>query len=180
MECTAPRKRQAASIWTRGLHGTFAEIGAGQEVARWVFHGKKASATIAKSISAYDMAVSDNLYGPIEHYVSRARLEAMLDREYSELEKRLAAMQDQKSLLFVFADTVATHTSQRREAGHGWMGVRFQTHSGAEPSEVIVHIEMLDILTISQQEAVGLAGVNLLYGAFYYHHDPGYLIRTLM
>jgi hypothetical protein len=162
------------------MHGTFAEIGAGQEVARWFFQAGKASATIAKSISAYDMAVSDGLYGPTEHYVSRARLEGMLDREYGDLVKRLGAMRGQKRLLFAFADTAATHTSQRRQAGHGWMGVRFQTESGAPPSEIIIHIEMLDVPTDSQQEAAGLAGVNLLYGAFYHRDDPGYLISALM
>ena len=56
--------------------GTFAEIGAGQEVARWFFHVGRAAGTVAKSISAYDMAISDDLYGPTEHYVSRGRLEA--------------------------------------------------------------------------------------------------------
>jgi hypothetical protein len=160
--------------------GTFAEIGAGQEVARWFFQAGKASATLAKSISAYDMAVSDSLYGPTAHYVSRARLEAMLDLEYAEAVARLGAKHGETTRLFAFADTVATRTSRRSQAGHGWMGVRFQTEPGAEPSEVIIHIEMLDILTVSQQEAVGLVGVNLLFAAFYLRSDPGASIGTLL
>lgn len=162
------------------MHGVFAEIGAGQEVARWFFHAGMASATISKSISAYDVAVSDSLYGPAEHYVSRGRLEAMLDREYGEVVKRPGASRTQPTRLFAFADTAATHSSPRRAAGHAWMGVRFQASPGAEPSEVIVHIEMLDILMVNQQEAVGLAGVNLLYAAFYHHDDPNWLVGTLM
>src|SRR5579862_6331535 len=60
-------------------YGTFAEIGAGQEVCRWFFHVGGASGTVAKTISAYDMAVSDAIYGPAQRYVSRQRLQAMLD-----------------------------------------------------------------------------------------------------
>ena len=44
-------------------YGTFAEIGAGQEVVRWFFRAGGAAGTIAKSISAYDMTVSDAIYG---------------------------------------------------------------------------------------------------------------------
>lgn len=160
--------------------GTFAEIGAGQEVVRWFFHAGRASATVAKTISAYDMAISDSLYGPTEHYVSRVRLESMLHREYGQLVERLGATRGGNTKFFVFADTAATHSSRRLEAGHGWLGVRFQAQAGAEPSEIIAHIEMLDRLTVNQQEAVGLAGVNLLHGAFYYQDDPGSLIATLL
>lgn len=170
-----------------GRFGTFAEIGAGQEVARWFFHAGKASATVAKSISAYDMSLSDGLYGPTQHYVSRPRLGAMLDREYRELLDRLSAARGERDRFFVYADTVATHGSRRRGSpgagpggGHGWMGVRFQTDTGGEPSEIIIHVEMLDGHTVDQQEAVGLAGVNLLYGAFYHQDDPPALIGSLL
>jgi hypothetical protein len=162
------------------MHGTFAEIGAGQEVARWFFHVGKASATIARSISAYDMAISDSLYGPTQHYVSRTRLAAMLDREYDQLVKQLGETRAGRNAFFVFADTVATHGSARLWGGHGWLGIRFQDQPGAEPSEVIIHIEMLDAFTASQQEAVGLVGVNLIYGAFNWCRDPALLIRRLM
>src|SRR5262245_12236970 len=140
-------------------YGTFAEIGAGQEVARWFFHVGKASSTVAKSISAYDVAISDDLYGATDHYVSRPRLEAMLDREFGQLSERLKGTRREKDAFFVFADTVATHSSSPSQNGHGWLGVRFQDQAGAEPSEVIIHIEMLDVSTGSQQEAVGIVGV---------------------
>jgi hypothetical protein len=143
--------------------GTFAEIGAGQEVARWFFHVGKASSTVAKSISAYDKAVSDALYGTTQIFVSRGRLESMLDREYTQLVEQLNSRRGESTAFFAFADTVATHGSFRASGGHGWLGVRFQDHPGAQPSEVLIHIEMLDAFTASQQGAVGLVGVNLIW-----------------
>lgn len=160
--------------------GTFAEIGAGQEVARWFFHAGKAAGTIAKTISAYDMALSDALYGPTQHYVSRQRLESMLDHEFKILVERLDQTRGERTAFFVFADTSATQAHSQRPAGHSWLGVRFQTQPRAEPSEIILHVEMLDPVTVEQQEALGLAGVNLIYGAFYYADDPTHLIATLM
>ena len=160
--------------------GTFAEIGAGQEVARWFFHVGRAAGTVAKSISAYDMAISDGLYGPTGHYVSRQRLEAMLDNEYKSLLERLSQTRGETTSFFVFADTSATHTHSQRPAGHAWLGVRFQTEPRGEPSEIIIHVEMLDPVTVGQQEALGVIGVNLIYGAFYYLDEPNHLIGTLM
>src|SRR5436309_7436614 len=104
-------------------YGTFAEIGAGQEVARCFFRAGGAAGTVAKTISAYDMAVSDAIYGPTDRYVSRRRLQAMLDHEYRLLEERLAENRSGHTAFFVFANTVAT----RREEGNGWLGIRFQT-----------------------------------------------------
>jgi hypothetical protein len=160
--------------------GTFAEIGAGQEVVRWFFHAGKAASTIAKTISAYDMAISDGIYGPTEHYVSRQRLEAMLDHEFKRLVERLDQKRGEHTAFFVFADTSATQTHSHRPAGHSWLGVRFQTEPRGETSEIILHVEMLDPVTIEQQEALGLAGVNLIYGAFYFADDPAHLIGSLM
>src|SRR6516162_2236912 len=100
-------------------YGTFAEIGAGQEVARWFFHVGKSSSTVAKSISAYDKSVSDALYGTTSIFVSRARLEAMLDREYTQLIEELDSTRGDSTAFFVFADTVATHGSSRSSGGHG-------------------------------------------------------------
>src|SRR6266851_8493767 len=108
-------------------YGTFAEIGAGQEVARWFFRAGGAAGTVAKTISAYDMAVSDAIYGPTERYVSRRRLHAMLAYEYDLLLERLAAVRGGKTAFFVFANTVATH----REEGNGWLGIRFQAEPGS-------------------------------------------------
>jgi len=160
--------------------GTFAEIGAGQEVARWFFHVGRASGTIAKSISAYDMAVSDELYGPTDHYVSRSRLQAMLSSEFNQLQKRSSATGGDGRALFVLADTVATYSRSRHDGGQGWMGVRFQIRPGEEPSDIIIHVKMLDLDTTNKQEVVGIVGVNLAYGAFYFNHDPKLLTTSLM
>ncbi len=157
-------------------YGTFAEIGAGQEVVRWFFRAGGAASTVAKTISAYDMAVSDAIYGPTDYYVSRHRLQSMLDYEYDLLLERLDKTRGGKTAFFVFADTVATH----REAGHGWLGVRFQAESGSDPSEIFIHVRMLDKESVRQQEALGLIGVNLLHGAFYSHREPEALIRSLL
>ena len=157
-------------------YGTFAEIGAGQEVARWFFRVGHAAGTVAKTISAYDMAVSDAIYGPTERYVSRHRLQSMLDYEFALLLERLDASRGAKTAFFVFANTVAT----RREEGRGWMGLRFQAEPGADPSEVFIHVRMLDKETVRQQEALGVIGVNLIHGTFSFHHDPEQLIRSLL
>lgn len=157
-------------------YGTFAEIGAGQEVARWFFRVGGAAKTVAKTISAYDMSVSDAVYGPTERYVSRQRLRAMLEHEYGLLLERLEAKRGGNVAFFVFADTVTT----RKEGGHGWLGIRFQDQPGADSSEIYIHVRMLDKETVRQQEALGAIGVNLIYGAFYSHHAPEQLIRSLL
>jgi hypothetical protein len=157
-------------------YGTFAEIGAGQEVARWFFRAGGAAGTVAKTISAYDMAVSDAIYGPTDYYVSRHRLQSMLDYEYALLLERLDKTRGGKAAFFAFANTVATH----RDSGHGWLGVRFQAESGSDPSEIIIHVRMLDKESLRQQEALGRIGVNLLHGAFYLHREPEALIRSLL
>jgi hypothetical protein len=157
-------------------YGTFAEIGAGQEVARWFFHVGKASGSVAKTISAYDMAVSDAIYGPAERYVSRKRLQAMLDLEFNLLLQRLDKTRGDRSTFFVFADTVAT----RRDEGSGWLGVKFQTCPRESPSSIIIHVRMLDPENVDQQEALGMIGVNLAHAAFYHHADPAELIGCLM
>jgi hypothetical protein len=163
-------------------YGTFAEIGAGQEVARWFFQVGKASGTVAKTISAYDMAVSDAIYGPAERYVSRKRLRAMLDLEFDLLLKRLDPVRGDRSAFFAFANTVATkHVSKAgEEGGHGWLGIKFQTTPRSEPSMIIIHVRLLDWDTPRQQEVVGLIGVNLIHGAFYQHIEPARLIGSLL
>jgi len=157
-------------------YGTFAEIGAGQEVARCFFRVGHAAGTVAKTISAYDMAVSDAIYGPTERYVSRQRLQSMLDYEFALLLERLDSTRGGKTAFFVFANTVAT----KREEGRGWMGIRFQSEPGADPSEIIIGVRMLDKETVRQQEALGVLGVNLIHGTFYLHQDPVALIGTLL
>jgi hypothetical protein len=159
-------------------YGTFAEIGAGQEVARRFFYVGGAAGTIAKTMSAYDMTFSDAIYGPADRYVSRARLETMLDHEYDLLIERLDKKLGSVRTFFVFADTVAARSFKQYNESHGWLGVRFQEHPRGEPSQIIVHVRMLDESNVDQQEALGIIGVNLLYGAFY-HRQPEKLIASL-
>lgn len=161
-------------------YGTFAEIGAGQEVVRWFFRVGKASATVAKSISAYDKTVSDEIYGHAEHFVSRGRLAEMLEYEYALLVKRLQAQRGATTRFFAFAETVATHSRPHHAGGHGWLGVRFQTAPGTECSEVMLHVQLLDAVTASAQDAIGKLGVNLLHGAFFDTDQPEKLIADLM
>src|SRR5262245_10156275 len=147
--------------------GTFAEIGAGQEVARWFFRVGGAAGTIAKSVSAYDMTVSDTMYGATGRYVSRQRLETMLDSEFRQLAEHLGPKRGDTTRFFVFADTVAAKSYTRKDNCHGWMGIRFQTQPGAAPSQIILHVSLLDREAILQQEATGILGVNLIHSALY-------------
>jgi len=159
-------------------YGTFAEIGAGQEVARRFFHVGAAAGTIAKTMSAYDMTFSDAIYGPTDRYVSRIRLQTMLNHEYDLLVERLNKRLGAEKTFFVFADTVAARSFKRHNESHGWLGVRFQSEKRGDPSQIIIHVRMLDEANVDQQEALGVIGVNLLYGAFYYH-EPETLISSL-
>ena len=172
------QKAQALNL-DNTKYGTFAEIGAGQEVARWFFHAGKAAGTVAKSVSAYDMSISDGMYGPSPRYVSRERLESMLEHEYNELVQRLDAKRGETTNFFVFADTVATHKRSATETGQGWLGMRFQTHPRKEPSEIIIHVQMLDLDPLGQQAALGMFGVNLVYAAFHHWWEPNALLRSL-
>jgi hypothetical protein len=159
-------------------YGTFAEIGAGQEVARRFFRVGGATGTIAKTMSAYDVTFSDAIYGPTDRYVSRVRLRTMLDHEYDLLVERLDTKLGAEKTFFVFADTVAARSFKQHNESHGWLGVRFQSDPRGEPNQIIIHVRMLDEANVEQQEALGVIGVNLLYGAFY-HHQPETLISSL-
>ena len=169
--------QKAQSINRSGCwYGTFAEIGAGQEVARWFFQAGGASGTVAKTISAYDMAVSDAVYGLTERYVSRQRLQSMLTYEFDQLVRRLDHARGKDRTFFAFANTVAT----RKDGGDGWMGIRFQANPREAPSEILMHVRMLDKETFRQQEAISVIGVNLAYGAFTLHDQPDLLLGTLL
>ena len=159
-------------------YGTFAEIGAGQEVARRFFLVGGAAGTIAKTMSAYDMTFSDAIYGPADRYVSRVRLNTMLDHEYNLLVERLDKKLGNERTFFVFADTVAARSFKHHNESHGWLGVRFQTQPRGEPSGIIIHVRMLDQDNAEQQEALGVIGVNLLHGAFY-QSQPERIISSL-
>jgi len=161
-------------------YGTFAEIGAGQEVARWFFQAGGAAGTVAKTISAYDMTFSDAIYGKAPRYVSRERLSLMLDHEYALLNERLAATRGASTDFFVFADTVSAMSYKGNNECHGWMGVRFQTEPNGEPSDIILHVRMWDKENILQQQALGIVGVNLIYGAFYLRDSVDNFIVSLV
>jgi hypothetical protein len=161
-------------------YGTFAEIGAGQEVARWFFRVGGAAGTIAKSVSAYDMAVSDAMYGRAARYVSRERLEAMLDHELAANQTELGETRGATSAFFAFADTVSAQSYRGNRECHGWMGVKFQSHPRDQHSRILIHVRMLDRENALQQEALGILGVNLLYGAFFHFHEPEALIESLL
>lgn len=161
-------------------YGTIAEIGAGQEVARWFFRAGGAAGTVAKTISAYDMAVSDAVYGRSGRYVSSQRLQAMLDHEFQLNMDRLDDSRGDNNAFFAFADTVVARSYQGNNECHGWMGVKFQSHVRDEPSQVVLHVRMLDSEASLQQEALGIVGVNLLYAAFFHHHEPEAMIESLL
>ncbi len=161
-------------------YGTIAEIGAGQEVARWFFRAGGAAGTVAKSMSAYDMAVSDAVYGKSDRYVSKGRLQAMLDREFQLDVDRLDEQRGDDTSFFAFADTVVARSYRGGNECHGWMGVKFQASPRDEPSQVIVHVRMLDDEAALQQEALGVVGVNLLHAAFFQHHEPERLVESLL
>ncbi len=163
------------------IYGTFSEIGAGQEVARHFFRAGGASGTIAKTMSAYDKGFSDAIYG-IENdlrYVTQSRLTKMLNHEINLLESRVDRVIHTEKMFFSFANTVATIDFAKKYKGHGWMGIKFQTESKAEYSEIKLHVRFHLPDAKAQQEILGLMGVNLIYGAYYKHNKPRSLIKYL-
>ena len=163
------------------IYGTFAEIGAGQEVARHFFRAGGASGTIAKTMSAYDRGFSDAIYGAEQdkRYVTKSRLSKMLKHEIILLETRVDRKNNPEKMFFAFANTVATIDFAKKFKGHGWMGIRFQTDSQQEYSEIQMHVRFHLIDAKAQQEALGIMGVNLIYGAYYKHNKPRSLIKYL-
>jgi hypothetical protein len=154
------------------VFGSFAEIGAGQEVARWFLTVGGASGTVAKTISAYDKEVSDDLYGRGTRYVSKQRLEAMMESEWKQL---LAELQDSRGAttrFFTFVDTVSARNFAGTNECHGWVGLRFVQAPGGPPSDVILHINLQDPTNLQQQEAVGILGVNLIYAVRHHRASP--------
>jgi hypothetical protein len=161
-------------------YGTIAEIGAGQEVARWLFRAGAAAGTVAKSMSAYDMEVSDAVYGKADRYVSLGRLEAMLEHELDLNVERLTESRGDSTCFFAFADTVVARSYRGGNECHGWMGVRFQAQARDEPSQIVVHVRMLDEDAALQQEALGMVGINLLHAAFFERQEPEQIVRSLL
>ena len=149
------------------IFGSFAEIGAGQEVARWFFVVGGASATVAKTISAYDKEVSDDLYGSGSRYVSEQRLQAMLLNEWEQLLGQLHESRGATTKFFTFVDTVSARNYSGTNECHGWVGLRFLQQPNGPASQVILHVNLQDPSNVQQQEAVGILGVNLIYAAYF-------------
>ena len=167
-----------------GIYGTFAEIGAGQETVNFFYKAGLASQTVAKSMSAYDMTVSDEIYGKQNRYVSKDRLITMLNHEYRLLEKRLKRKFGNKTCFFTFASTAATSTKKKdspfSNSQHAWMGLRFQAKPLQAFNDIIFHVNCLDKNRLQQHEALGILGVNLIYAGFHCKNNPKKLICSLI
>ena len=163
------------------IYGAFAEIGAGQEVARYFFQVGAAAGTIAKTMSAYDKTVSDEIYGlePNGRYVCQSRLYKMLQHEYDLMEHRLRPTRPRQNF-FAFADTVSAINFSKTIKGDGWLGLRFQLRADGPTNDVVIHVRMLDHDNRLQQQAIGVLGVNLLYGCFRFHTEPETLLQSLL
>ncbi len=148
-------------------YGSFAEIGAGQEVVRWFLVVGGASGTVAKSISAYDKEVSDDLYGSGARYVSGERLQAMLDSEWAQLINQLDKSRGSNTRFFSFVDTISARNYAGTNEPHGWVGLRFQLQPGGQPNDIGFHINLRDPSNPLEQEAIGILGVNLIYAVFF-------------
>jgi hypothetical protein len=159
--------------------GSFAEIGAGQEVARWFLRVGAASGTVAKTISAYDKEVSDDLYGAGTRYVSKPRVQAMLESEWEQLLAQLQATRGANTKFFAFVDTISARNYAGTNDCHGWVGLRFLQQPGGAPNDVILHINLMDPSNVQQQEAVGLLGVNLIYAAYHAIASPKEFLASI-
>lgn len=163
------------------IYGTFAEIGAGQEVVRHFFRAGGASGTVAKAMSAYDKDFSDAIYGrePDGRYVTESRLRKMLTQEYRLVEERIQRANNPDKCFFTYANTVATIDFAKRYKGHGWMGCKFQLTPDSPPNEVIFHVRLKENEAVLQQETIGVMGVNLIYACFHIINDPNELLKSL-
>ncbi|MBK8094406.1 MAG: TonB-dependent receptor [Verrucomicrobiaceae bacterium] len=165
----------------KAIYGTFAEIGAGQEIANWFFRAGGASGTIAKTMSAYDMTISDEIYGKASRYVSRQRMLSMLDHEFPMLLQRLDAKRGATTSFFTLADTVRARAyNDTTQECHGWLGLRFQSEPGGPSHDIQVHVRLLDDSHMRQCEALGIFGVNLIFAAFHLRHSLEDFLRSLL
>lgn len=164
---------------TKDIYGCFAEIGAGQEVAANFFKAGGSSGTIAFTHSAYDMKVSDAMYGAAKRYVCEERLLTMLSAECDQLIKILP-QKNKESRFFAFCNTVESLNYHKTNQGQGWVGIRFQATINGPFNEIILHVKMHDISNKAQQEALGILGVNLIYGAFFQSNDHEDFVNSLV
>jgi hypothetical protein len=161
-------------------YGTFAEIGAGQGVADWFFRASGTAGTVAKTISAYDMTMSDEIYGKCDRYVSRKRVVSMLEHEYTLLDQRLSPSRGNQSTFFTYCNTVRARGYQDTGECHGWMGIRLQLKPLGPPSDILCHVRLLDDENLDQMNALGIIGVNLIYAAFYHRDNLEDFVESLM
>lgn len=164
------------------IYGSFAEIGAGQETVRFFYRAGAASGTVAKAMSAYDKEMSDSIYGVEENkrYVTQARLKKMLDHEIDLMRERLTHDLYSEKAFFTYANTVTTIDYSKKNEGHGWVGIRFKLNVEDEKAnEIILHVKFKENSAQLQQETLGVLGVNLIYGAYYYYDNPRRLINSL-
>ncbi len=176
-------KQKALAInLDKRTYGSFAEIGAGQEVAANFFKVGAASQTIAKTMSAYDMTFSDAIYGaePGGRYVTQSRLLKMLQREFGLLNERLKEKRGAETLFFAYANTFTTINFKKDNEAHGWMGLQFQLSPNTAPNECVIHVRLLDNDVHMQQQAVGILGVNLIYACIYRYANPEDIITSLI
>lgn len=164
----------------RHIYGTIAEIGAGQEVAAWFFRVGATSGTVAQTVSAYDMTVSDERYGQVGRHVSKERLKRMLESEFALLVARLREKRGGERSFFAFASTVSAQNYSGTNICHGWVGLRFQSAPGSKPNTIVLHTHMRDPTNLLQQEALGILGINVIYGAFYLQKDLGDFLPALL
>ncbi len=177
---TEPLQKAQAINLNKAVYGSIAEIGAGQEVARWFFRAGGAAGTIAKAMSAYDMTFSDSIYGPSPRYVSRDRLHAMLEHEYQLVMERLDDKRGENTCFFAFANTVAARSYSYKTDGHGWLGVRFQTEPHGPCSQIDIHVNLHGQKNEEDAETLGILGVNLIYAAMHLHDAPEQVLLSLV
>ncbi len=178
-DITDPHRKALTVNLDKTVYGTIAEIGAGQETARWFFQAGAAAGTIAKAMSAYDMTFSDAIYGPCPRYVSRERLQSMLAHEYQLVVERLSEKRGDKSCFFAFANTVAARSYANKTNGRGWLGITFQHQPGAEPSQIELHVNLFGQQYLQDQDTLGRLGLNLIYGATQLTDKPERLLTSL-
>lgn len=164
---------------TSDIYGCFAEIGAGQEVAANFFKAGGSSGTIAFSQSAYDMKVSDSLYGESSRYVCEERLVTMLETEFETMKFRLPE-KFEESRFFSFCNTVEALNYHKTNQGHGWIGMRFQLGIGGPTNDVVLHVKLHDNSHKAQQEALGILGVNMIHACYFQNKDMDLFIQSLI
>ncbi len=176
------REKALALNLDKTTYGTFAEIGAGQETAACFFRAGGASGTVAKTISAYDMQMSDAIYGSSPRYVSRERVVAMLDHEYQVITERLTEKRGHETKFFAFCNTVRARAYADKEGAecHGWLGMRFMSRPGGPANTILLHVRMFDPSNLEQQKHLGVLGVNLVHACFYYADDLETFVSSLL